>query len=144
MCISWESFTSDLKTFFEPKKMLNIVAILGPTVPEHPWLKNAVAAEAAAPTEEGRRLLKIVHALGMMSFPYAIAPGIPNDRVAALRNAFDQTLADPAFVADFNKTLRPLVARSGEELTQIVNELLSQRPETVTALEEALKQREGP
>lgn len=144
MCISWESFTSNLKMFFEPKKMLNIVAILGSTVPEHPWLKNAVAAEAATPTEEGRRLLKIVDAPGKMVLPYAIAPGIPNDRVAALRNAFDQTLADPAFVADFNKTLRPLVARSGEEVAEIVSELLSQKPETIHALEEALKQREGP
>lgn len=144
MCISWESFSSDLKMFFEPKKMLNIVAILGPTVPEHPWLKNAVAAEAAAPTDEGRRLLRIVYGPGKISYPYAIAPGIPNDRVAALRNAFDQTLADPAFVADFKKTARPLVARSGEELAEIVSELLSQKPETIHALEEALKQKEGP
>jgi tripartite-type tricarboxylate transporter receptor subunit TctC len=103
-----------------------------------------VAADAAAPTEEGRRLLKMVYGPGKMTFPYAIAPGIPNDRVAALRNAFDQTLADPAFVADFNKTARPLVARSGEELAEIVSELLSQKPETVSALQEALKQREGP
>ncbi len=144
MCISWEAFTSNLKMFFEPKKILNIVVILDPTVPEHPWLKNAVAAEAAAPTEEARRLLKIVNVPNKMFLPYAIAPGIPNDRVAALRNAFDQTLADPAFVADFNKTEIPLVARSGEEVAEIVSELLSQKPETIHAIEEALKQREGP
>lgn len=144
MCISWESFTSDLKMFFEPKKLLNMLAIFGSTVPEHPWLKNAVAAEAAAPTEEGRRLLRIADAPGKLTFPYAIAPGIPNDRVAALRNAFDQTLADPAFVADFNKTARPLMARNGEKVAEIVSELLSQKPETVSALQEALKQREGP
>ncbi|MGH7926501.1 MAG: Bug family tripartite tricarboxylate transporter substrate binding protein, partial [Candidatus Binatia bacterium] len=75
MCISWESFTSDMKMFFEPKKLLNMLVIFGSSVPDHPWLKNAVAAEAAAPTDEARRLLKIVYAPGKMSFPYAIAPG---------------------------------------------------------------------
>jgi tripartite-type tricarboxylate transporter receptor subunit TctC len=144
MCISWESFTSDLKMFFEPKKTLNMLAIFGSTVPEHPWLKNAVAAEAAAPTDDGRQLLAIVHAPAKMSFPYAIAPEVPRDRVAALRNAFDRTLVDPAFIADFKKTARPLAPKTGEQISQLVSELLSQKPETVNALRDALKQREDP
>ena len=144
MCISWESFTSDLKMFFEPKKLLNMLVIFGSSVPDHPWLKNAVAAEAAAPTDEGRKLLRIVYAPAKMSFPYAIAPGVLKDRVVALRNAFDRTLADPAFIADFNKTARPLMPKTGEEISELVSELLSQKPETVNALQDALKQREGP
>jgi tripartite-type tricarboxylate transporter receptor subunit TctC len=144
MCISWESFTSDLKMFFEPKKLLNMLVIFGSTVPQHPWLKNAVAAEAAAPTDEGRQLLRIVYAPAKMSFPYAIAPAVPKDRVAALRKAFDETLVDPAFITDFKKTARPLAAKTGEQISELVKELLSQKPETVNALREALKQREGP
>lgn len=144
MCISWEAFSTTLKMFFEPAQVLNMLVISGSSVPEHSWLKNAEAADAIAPNDEARRLLKIVDSPERIHLPYAVAPGVPADRIAVLRNAFDKTLADPAFVADFKKLGRPLVARTGEEVAGIVNDLLSTKPETVAALKEALKQREGP
>src|SRR5262249_47133949 len=33
----------------------------------------------------------------------AVGPGVPKDRVAALRKAFDETMKDPAFLADAEK-----------------------------------------
>lgn len=143
-CTSWESFVSTLKSFFEPVQLLNMVAVLGSSVPDHPWLKNAVAAEAMAPNEDARSLLKIVNAPRRLSYPYVVAPGVPNDRVASLRDAFDKTLADPAFSVDLTKLGIPLQPRTGEEAAQIVNEILSLKPEAVAALKEALKRKEGP
>jgi tripartite-type tricarboxylate transporter receptor subunit TctC len=143
MCISWESFTSDLKMFFEPKKLLNMLVIFGAEVPKHPWLENAEAAEAIAPNDNARTLLKLVYAPGKISFPYAVAPAVPADRLATLRSAFDKTLADPAFVSEYAK-YRELVPRSGEEVGEIVRELLATKPNFVTDLKEALKQRVGP
>ena len=143
MCISWESFTSDLKMFFEPAKIVNVLTIFGDELPKHPWLENTEAAEAIAPNDGARTLLKLVHAPGRISFPYAAAPGVPAGRLAALRSAFDKTLADPAFVSDFEK-FRPLVPRRGEEVSQIAKELLATQPRLVNELKEALKQRTGP
>jgi hypothetical protein len=144
MCISWEAFTTTLKMFFEPARLFNMLIVFGSQVPDHPWLKNAVAADAIAPNDDARRMLRIADSPGEMHLTYAVAPGVPNDRVAALRTAFDKTLADPGFVADYKKTGRPLEARTGEEVVKIANELLSSKPELATALKEALKQREGP
>jgi tripartite-type tricarboxylate transporter receptor subunit TctC len=143
MCISWESFTSDLKMFFEPKKILNVLVIFGTEVPKHPWLENAEAAEAIAPNNDARTLLKLVYAPGKISFPYAAAPGVAADRLAALRTAFDKTLADPAFVNEYEK-YRRLVPRNGEEVAEIVRDLLATQPNLVNDLKEALKQRVGP
>jgi tripartite-type tricarboxylate transporter receptor subunit TctC len=143
MCISWESFTSDMKMFFEPKKIVNMLVIFGTEVPKHPWLAGAVAAEALAPNDHARTLLKLVYAPGKMSFPYAAAPGVPSDRLTALRNAFDQTLTDPAFVGDYEK-FRQLVPRKGDEVAAIVNDLLATKANLVADLKEALKQRVGP
>ena len=58
--------------------------------------------------------------------PFAAPPDTPPDRVAALRKAFDATLADPAFVAEAQKTrleIDPLTGRrdcqdAGESLTR--------------------------
>jgi tripartite-type tricarboxylate transporter receptor subunit TctC len=143
MCISWESFTSDLKMFFEPKKILNVVVIFGAEKPKHSWLENAEAAEAIAPNDDARTLLKLVYAPGKISFPYAVAPGVPSERVAALRSAFEKTLADPAFVNEYEK-YRQLVPRNGEEVAEIVRDLLATKPNLVSDLKEALKQRPGP
>jgi tripartite-type tricarboxylate transporter receptor subunit TctC len=143
MCISWESFTSDLKMFFEPKKILNVLVIFGSEVPKHPWLENAQAAEAIAPNNDARTLLQLVHAPGKISFPYAVAPAVPPDRLAALRTSFDKTLVDPAFVAEYEK-YRELVPRNGEEVGEIVRDLLATKPNFVADLKEALKQRTGP
>jgi tripartite-type tricarboxylate transporter receptor subunit TctC len=143
-CTSWESFVSSLRSFFEPTKLLNMLVILGSTVPDHPWLENAVAAEAAAPNEKARMLLKIVDSPRRITYPYAVAPGVPTDRAAALRDAFDRTLADAEFISAFKKTGTPLEPANGEEVTRIVNELLSTDRDTVAAVKEALKRKEGP
>lgn len=144
MCISWEAFTSFLVNFFVPEQKLNMLVISGTTVPDNPWLAGAVAAQPHAKDATGRKLLDIVSAPGEISFPYAVAPGVPADRVAALRDAFDKTLADPAFIADFKKTQRTLVPRSGKEVAEIAASLGRVSPEVLAALKDALKQRSDP
>lgn len=144
MCITWEAFTSYLRSFFVPTPRLNMLVIFGSSVPESPWLKNAVAAQPNARDETGRKLLDIVFGPGKISFPYAVAPGVPADRVAALRQAYDKTMSDPAFLADFKKTRRALVARSGEEVTQIAKDVTAVNPNVLASLKEALKQQSDP
>lgn len=144
MCISWEAFTSFLRNFFVPVQKVNMLVISGSTVPDDPWLENAVAAQPNAKDATGRQLLDIVSAPGEIFFPYAVAPGVPPDRVSALRQAFDKTMSDPAFVADFEKTQRTLVPRSGEEVAKIASSLGSVKPEVLDALKQALKQRSDP
>jgi len=144
MCISWEAFTSYLNNFFVPAPKLNMLVIFGSSVPDSPWLKNAVAAQPNAKDETGRELLDIVFAPGKISFPYAVAPGVPPDRLSALRQAFDKTMSDPAFVADYKKTRRALVPRSGEEVAAIADSLATVKPAVLAALKEALKQQTDP
>src|SRR3954452_14482215 len=56
--------------------------------------------------------------------PIVSNPGVPLERVAALRRAFDATLADPAFLEDARKQNLEIGARGGEELQKIVTELI--------------------
>jgi tripartite-type tricarboxylate transporter receptor subunit TctC len=62
--------------------------------------------------------------------PVATTPGVPADRVAALRKAFDLALEDPDFkdeAAKGNAEIRPMTA---DVLTRIVRELIN-APESV-------------
>jgi tripartite-type tricarboxylate transporter receptor subunit TctC len=60
----------------------------------------------------------------------ATPPRVPNDRLAALRKAFDTMLADPAFKADVEKLRIDLEPKSGAELAQLVAGAVKMTPET--------------
>ena len=53
-----------------------------------------------AKTPEDRELLEILVAPQVFARPFAAPPGIPADRAAALREAFDKTVRDPAFIEE--------------------------------------------
>lgn len=64
--------------------------------------------------------------------PVATTPGVPADRVAALRRAFDLALEDPEFKDEAEKSNAEIRAMSAEVLTRIVKELI-EAPEAVRA-----------
>ena len=56
--------------------------------------------------------------------PVATTPGVPADRLAALRQAFDRTLADPAFIADADKQRLEIRAMDGGRLADLVKAVI--------------------
>ena len=53
-----------------------------------------------AKTPEDRALLEILVAPQVFARPFAAPPGIPADRATALREAFNKTVRDPAFIEE--------------------------------------------
>jgi tripartite-type tricarboxylate transporter receptor subunit TctC len=64
--------------------------------------------------------------------PFFLPPGVPADRVEALRRAFDATIKDPAFREEAEKTKIDLDALTGEEVQKLV-EQVSHTPADVVA-----------
>ena len=106
---------------------------------DHPLLKGAPQAESVAKTEEAKTMIRAVDGQNRMTLPFALAPGVPPDRVAALRKALAQTLADPGFRADADQAKIPINPNSAEEVEKVVQELTSLSPEVVAKLKAALK-----
>jgi tripartite-type tricarboxylate transporter receptor subunit TctC len=59
------------------------------------------------------------------------APGIPDDRTAALRAAFDKMVKDPEFIADAKKRHALLHTKPGAKLDKYVTDILSTPKEVV-------------
>jgi tripartite-type tricarboxylate transporter receptor subunit TctC len=57
--------------------------------------------------------------------PIATTPGVPADRVAALRAAFDKTLVDPEFLRDAENQRADLAPMNGAELEALVRKLIA-------------------
>jgi len=66
------------------------------------------------------------------------APGVPDDRIAALRSAFDQMVKDQAFIADAKKRHALLHPKPGAKLDKYAQEILKTPPEVVKLAREGM------
>src|SRR5260370_41456059 len=81
---------------------------------KEPDLPNVPLLRELAKTAQERQILDFMSLAVAIGRPIATTPGVPADRVAALRKAFDETLRDPALVADAVKErLRVRALRGG-------------------------------
>jgi tripartite-type tricarboxylate transporter receptor subunit TctC len=80
---------------------------------------------------DDRTVLELV--FGQLEFgrPFVAPPGVPAARVAALRKAFGDTLAEPQFTADIERLQLDLDPRSGEEVQALVEKLFAAPPALV-------------
>ena len=69
---------------------------------------------------------------------FAAPPGVPADRVALLRRAFDDTLKDPAFLADADKMRLEIDPLTGEQVQDIVNRVLGTPKPVINQIQSVL------
>jgi tripartite-type tricarboxylate transporter receptor subunit TctC len=84
-----------------------------------------------AKTEEQRQVLGFYGSTMEFGFPSAAPPGVPADRVEALRRALDAAVKDPAFLAEAAKANMKVVPVTGEELKQRMDELIATPPDII-------------
>lgn len=105
----------------------------------HPDLPGVPLAINLAKTEEGRRLLEAaVHNDSVLVRTYTLPPGTPKDRVQILRKAFQETLRDPAFLADAEKAKLEIAPVTGEEIERTVERLFKLEPAIIAKLRAVL------
>jgi tripartite-type tricarboxylate transporter receptor subunit TctC len=110
----WSALTSTKSDWIAAKK-LNIVVQYGPQkakeLPDVPFLRDIIK------TPDDRALLVAGEGPLTIGRPYLMPPGVPADRVAAMRKAFQDTMKDPDFVADAKRQRLDISSpRTGEEL----------------------------
>jgi len=76
-----------------------------------------------AKTTKQKQTLEFLFASQTFGRPYLAPPGLPPERLAMLRKAFDETMTDPAFVADVTKARLKLSPITGPEMDKVMAEL---------------------
>jgi tripartite-type tricarboxylate transporter receptor subunit TctC len=90
-------------------------------------------------TEEQRQILEILSGDVAVGRPILTAPGVPPERVRALRRAFDDTLADPAFIEAAREAHMEFNPIGGEELQDVVGRIAGASPKVIAMVKEAIK-----
>lgn len=83
-------------------------------------------------TDSDRAAVKLVVARLEYGRPFFLPPGVPADRVEALRRAFDATVKDAGFVAEAKQEKIDLDPLTGEETQKLIDEV-SHTPADVVA-----------
>ena len=91
-----------------------------------------------ARTPEDRQVLELIVAPQTFARPFAAPPGLPPDRAAALRAAFDATVKDPAFIAEAEKLKLEPDLVNATEMEAILHRLYATPPEIVARAKSAL------
>jgi tripartite-type tricarboxylate transporter receptor subunit TctC len=132
---SWASWKSTKAEWLRDKKV-NILFQVGLTresdLPDVPLLSEL------GKTAEERQILEVISADVAVGRPILTTPDVPSDRVAALRKAFDETIADKAFLAEAEKQKMDINPLSGAELQQIVAKVLAHSPEVIAKVKQAI------
>jgi tripartite-type tricarboxylate transporter receptor subunit TctC len=90
----------------------------------HRLLPNVPALPELAQSDEGRQLLHAAASTGDVGRSILTTPGVPPDRLAALRSAFQAMLKDPDFLAACEKRHLMIEGAAGAEIDDIVRETL--------------------
>jgi tripartite-type tricarboxylate transporter receptor subunit TctC len=70
----------------------------------------------------------------------AVGPGVPPDRAAALRKAFDALMKDKAFLADAEKRKLSIDPYNAAKTHALVNKIVSASPDLVARVKKAIGQ----
>lgn len=85
-----------------------------PDLPSVPFIMDI------AKTQDEKQMIELLLAANEMGRPFFAPPGVPKDRVDALRAAFVATAKDPAFIAETKKQKMELQLMTGEEVEALV------------------------
>ncbi len=86
-----------------------------------------------------RSLIALIQTQCDVSRLTAGPPGIPADRMAALRDAYRKAMEDKELLAKTEKLGLPINPAYGDAVLAMVKEALNQSPETIALLKDALK-----
>ena len=122
---SWSSVKSTHKKWIDEKQFIVLVQL---GLNKHPDLPDVPLIVDLAKTDEQRQILKLVFARQVMGRPFIAPPGLPQDRVDALRAAFTATMQDPEYLADAAKTQMEVNPVPGDKVQALVKEIYSTPP----------------
>ncbi len=133
---SWSSVKSTHQAWMTDKK-INVLVQLA--LAKHPDLPDVPLITDLAKTDEQRQVLKLIFARQVMGRPYLAPPGLPKDRVEALRKAFMDTMRDKDFLADAEKSQLEITPVAGDEIERLVKEVYATPPEIAQKAAQLLK-----
>ena len=132
----WSSTKAKQPEWLKQGKLVHLIQIGANKLPDLPKVPRFIDL---VQKESDKSMVRFLHTTGLIGRALVVPPGVPADRVTALRRAFDATMKDPAFIDELKKRKMPLGPKTGEELQAFIESIAATPPAVLTALKTALK-----
>jgi tripartite-type tricarboxylate transporter receptor subunit TctC len=127
-CGAWSSLPEDWVAGAKINPVFRSAPVTAPDLPaDVPYVADI------APTAREADVIRLLTASGRLGRPFLASAGVPAERVALLRRAFDETMKDPDFIADARKGRWPVSPQSGEEALRTVEGIYATPEDIVQA-----------
>jgi tripartite-type tricarboxylate transporter receptor subunit TctC len=73
---------------------------------------------------DNRNAMELIATVQEFGRPYVVHGDVPKDRVAVLRKAFDQTMADKDYIAAIKKAKLDVSPRTGQEVAELLRKVI--------------------
>lgn len=88
-----------------------------------------------ATSEEQRQIVRLVFGGVSMARPFGTTPGVPEARLATLRKAFAETVADKELLAETARTGNPMIFTPPERIERILADAYATDPAIVAKVQ---------
>jgi hypothetical protein len=138
--IGWTGLINFYPEWFS-KGFIKVIAQL--SLAGHPDLNKARVplASQLAKNDEDRQVMELVFSQGMFGRPFVLPPGVPPERVAALRKGFMEALATKSLLAEAEKMKLDLEPISGDDLQALVTRLYASPTRVIERARQAVAAR---
>ncbi len=135
---SWAQYTIEAPRLVKEKLIVPLIQV---GLEKEPDLQDVPLLLDLAKTPEEAAAFRFLSNSVNFGRPVATTPGVPADRLAALRRAFDQTMVDPRFLDDVKRAGGEVRPMSSGDLAKLVNELTTTSEPLRSKLRTVLSQR---
>jgi tripartite-type tricarboxylate transporter receptor subunit TctC len=129
------SINATRPTWF-PKKLVNVPVQI--SLRHDPQFPDAPTLLELAKDERTKQILGVLLSYEEMERPVLTPPGVPLERVAALRASFHQAMVDPGFIAEAKRMNIDISELSGERIAKIMDESYALPRDVMQAAKAAL------
>ncbi len=133
---SWENLNGTRPHWLPEKKVKLLVQF---TLERELYLRDVPTLMELAPPEK-KDVAEFVISGAPFARAMAVGPGVPAERVAALRKAFEDLMKDQAFLAEAEKRKLAIGPRTAAQVHALVKKLDSASPELIARVKQAIGQ----
>src|SRR5262245_22613464 len=133
--VSWSGLNAARPEWIA-RKSINVIMQLG--LKRHSGMNPAPLVMDFAKDDPDRGILELIFSRQDMAYPVVAPPGVPDERVALLRKAFDAVITDPDYLADARKQHLESEFLSGKDVEALVKRVLASSPAVIERARKAI------
>jgi tripartite-type tricarboxylate transporter receptor subunit TctC len=138
--VSWSGLNA-AKPEWIANKRINVILQLG--LKKHSGMNPAPLVMEFAKNDTDRGALELIFSRQDMAYPIVAPPGVPPERVAVLRKAFEAVMKDPEYLADAKKQHLETDFMRGEDIEAVIKGLAASPPEVIERARKAIEAAKG-